>query len=95
MILFPAIDLKEGACVRLVRGEMASATVFNRDPAAQAKQFANAGFRWLHVVAGIRDAGFKTLQGTAVQVGLEIFPYGITAPDGVRINVNFDQAVQR
>jgi phosphoribosylformimino-5-aminoimidazole carboxamide ribotide isomerase len=50
VILFPAIDLKEGACVRLVRGEMASATVFNRDPAAQARQFADAGFSWLHVV---------------------------------------------
>ncbi len=50
MILFPAIDLKDGACVRLVRGEMASATVFNRDPAAQARQFAAAGFTWLHIV---------------------------------------------
>ena len=50
MILYPAIDLKDGACVRLVRGEMASATVFNRDPAAQARQFAAAGFEWLHVV---------------------------------------------
>ncbi|MBV8888743.1 MAG: 1-(5-phosphoribosyl)-5-[(5-phosphoribosylamino)methylideneamino]imidazole-4-carboxamide isomerase [Alphaproteobacteria bacterium] len=50
MILFPAIDLKAGACVRLVRGEMASATVFNDDPAAQARAFAEAGFDWLHVV---------------------------------------------
>lgn len=50
MILYPAIDLKDGACVRLVRGEMASATVFNRDPAAQARQFQAAGFEWLHVV---------------------------------------------
>jgi len=50
VILFPAIDLKEGACVRLVRGEMASATVFNSNPAAQARDFSNAGFRWLHVV---------------------------------------------
>ena len=50
MILFPAIDLKGGACVRLVRGEMASATVFNDDPAAQARQFGEIGFRWLHVV---------------------------------------------
>jgi phosphoribosylformimino-5-aminoimidazole carboxamide ribotide isomerase len=50
VILFPAIDLKDGACVRLVRGEMASATVFNRDPALQARQFADAGFTWLHVV---------------------------------------------
>ncbi|HJU20765.1 MAG TPA: 1-(5-phosphoribosyl)-5-[(5-phosphoribosylamino)methylideneamino]imidazole-4-carboxamide isomerase [Stellaceae bacterium] len=50
MILYPAIDLKDGACVRLVRGEMASATVFNHDPAAQARRFAEAGFPWLHVV---------------------------------------------
>ena len=50
MILYPAIDLKDGACVRLVRGEMASATVFNRDPAAQARLFAAAGFEWLHIV---------------------------------------------
>jgi phosphoribosylformimino-5-aminoimidazole carboxamide ribotide isomerase len=50
VILFPAIDLKAGACVRLVRGEMASATVFNRDPAAQAQEFATLGFRWQHVV---------------------------------------------
>ena len=50
MILYPAIDLKDGACVRLVRGEMASATVFNGDPTTQARQFADAGFPWLHVV---------------------------------------------
>ena len=50
MILLPAIDLKNGECVRLVRGEMASATVFNTDPAAQARDFAKAGFQWLHCV---------------------------------------------
>jgi len=50
VILFPAIDLKDGACVRLVRGDMATATVFNEDPAAQAQRFADAGFSWLHVV---------------------------------------------
>jgi phosphoribosylformimino-5-aminoimidazole carboxamide ribotide isomerase len=50
VILFPAIDLKDGACVRLVRGDMASATVFNRDPVAQARLFAEAGFSWLHLV---------------------------------------------
>jgi phosphoribosylformimino-5-aminoimidazole carboxamide ribotide isomerase len=50
VILFPAIDLKDGACVRLVRGDMATATVFNEDPAAQARKFADAGFTWLHVV---------------------------------------------
>ncbi|HEY1259490.1 MAG TPA: 1-(5-phosphoribosyl)-5-[(5-phosphoribosylamino)methylideneamino]imidazole-4-carboxamide isomerase [Stellaceae bacterium] len=50
MILYPAIDLKGGRCVRLVQGEMASAVVFNDDPADQARQFAAAGFEWLHVV---------------------------------------------
>lgn len=50
MILFPAIDLKGGRCVRLKRGEMASATVFNDDPAAQARRFAADGFSWLHCV---------------------------------------------
>ena len=49
-ILFPAIDLKGGQCVRLVRGEMDQATVYNDDPADQARTFAETGFSWLHVV---------------------------------------------
>ncbi|UWQ07107.1 1-(5-phosphoribosyl)-5-[(5-phosphoribosylamino)methylideneamino]imidazole-4-carboxamide isomerase [Aliiroseovarius crassostreae] len=50
MILYPAIDLKDGQCVRLLRGEMEAATVFNDDPAAQAKAFADAGCDWIHLV---------------------------------------------
>ncbi|MEE8445951.1 MAG: 1-(5-phosphoribosyl)-5-[(5-phosphoribosylamino)methylideneamino]imidazole-4-carboxamide isomerase [Alphaproteobacteria bacterium] len=50
MILYPAIDLKDGQCVRLVRGDMAQATVFNTDPAAQARDFQAAGAQWLHLV---------------------------------------------
>jgi phosphoribosylformimino-5-aminoimidazole carboxamide ribotide isomerase len=50
MIIFPAIDLKDGQCVRLKRGLMEEATIFNADPAAQAKSFASQGFRWLHCV---------------------------------------------
>ncbi len=50
MNLYPAIDLKDGVCVRLVRGDMAQATVFNRDPAAQARRFEAEGFRQLHLV---------------------------------------------
>jgi phosphoribosylformimino-5-aminoimidazole carboxamide ribotide isomerase len=50
VILFPAIDLKEGQCVRLVRGDMAQATVFNDDPSAQALAFESQGFDYLHVV---------------------------------------------
>ena len=50
MILFPAIDLKDGECVRLIHGDMAQATVFNTDPAAQARAFEAQGFEYLHVV---------------------------------------------
>jgi len=50
VILFPAIDLKDGRCVRLKKGLMNQATVFNDDPAAQARQFQSAGFKWLHCV---------------------------------------------
>ena len=50
MILYPAIDLKDGAAVRLLRGDMNASTVFNEDPAAQARSFVDAGCRWLHLV---------------------------------------------
>jgi phosphoribosylformimino-5-aminoimidazole carboxamide ribotide isomerase len=50
MIIYPAIDLKDGACVRLLRGDMAAVTVYNEDPAEQARGFAEAGFTWLHLV---------------------------------------------
>ena len=50
MILYPAIDLKDGNCVRLYKGEMAQATVFNDNPAAQARAFQNAGCEWIHLV---------------------------------------------
>jgi phosphoribosylformimino-5-aminoimidazole carboxamide ribotide isomerase len=50
MILFPAIDLKDGKCVRLLRGAMDSATIYNDDPADQARRFADMDFSWLHIV---------------------------------------------
>ncbi len=50
MIIYPAIDLKDGACVRLLRGDMTAVTVYNEDPAEQARGFAAAGFTWLHLV---------------------------------------------
>jgi phosphoribosylformimino-5-aminoimidazole carboxamide ribotide isomerase len=66
MILFPAIDLKEGHCVRLVQGDMDSATIFNDDPADQAETFQHQGFRWLHIVD--LDGAFagRTVNGAAV-----------------------------
>jgi phosphoribosylformimino-5-aminoimidazole carboxamide ribotide isomerase len=50
MIIYPAIDLKDGACVRLLRGDMNAVTVYNEDPAEQARGFAEAGFTWIHLV---------------------------------------------
>jgi len=67
VILYPAIDLKDGACVRLRRGEMSEVTVFNRDPAGQARTFAAAGAAWLHLVD--LDGAFagKPMNRAAVQ----------------------------
>jgi phosphoribosylformimino-5-aminoimidazole carboxamide ribotide isomerase len=67
VILYPAIDLKDGACVRLLRGEMASATVFNEDPIAQARRFADAGFGWLHIVDLNGAFAGRSVNGAAVK----------------------------
>jgi phosphoribosylformimino-5-aminoimidazole carboxamide ribotide isomerase len=67
MILFPAIDLKDGACVRLKLGDMAEATVYNDDPAAQATRFADLGFPWLHVVDLNGAFAGRSVNGAAVE----------------------------
>ena len=66
MILYPAIDLKDGACVRLEKGDMDKATVFNTDPAAQAKSFEDQGFRWIHLVDLNGAFAGKAVNGDAV-----------------------------
>jgi phosphoribosylformimino-5-aminoimidazole carboxamide ribotide isomerase len=66
MILFPAIDLKDGRCVRLKLGDMAAATVYNEDPAAQAREFAEIGFPWLHVVDLNGAFAGRSVNGAAV-----------------------------
>jgi phosphoribosylformimino-5-aminoimidazole carboxamide ribotide isomerase len=82
--LFPAIDLKDGACVRLVRGDMASATVFNRDPAAQARHFAEAGFAWLHVVDLDGAVAGRSVNGAAVTAIRSTVDLPIQLGGGVR-----------
>lgn len=84
MILFPAIDLKDGACVRLVRGEMDAATVFNDDPAAQAVAFVAAGCRWLHLVD--LDGAFsgRAVNGAAVEAILAAAPVPAQLGGGIR-----------
>jgi len=84
MILFPAIDLKNGECVRLVRGDMAQATVFNADPAAQAADFAAQGFGYLHVVD--LDGAFagKPMNAGAVERILNATAMKVQLGGGVR-----------
>ncbi len=84
MILFPAIDLKDGACVRLVRGDMASATIFNRDPAAQARHFADAGFTWLHVVDLDGAVAGRSRNGAAVAAIRDAVDLPIQLGGGIR-----------
>ena len=84
MILYPAIDLRNGHCVRLERGEMSRATVFSRDPAAQARAFAAAGFSHLHVVD--LDGAFagRSVNGAAIEAILEAVPLPVQLGGGVR-----------
>jgi phosphoribosylformimino-5-aminoimidazole carboxamide ribotide isomerase len=67
MILYPAIDLKDGQAVRLLRGEMDRATVFSDDPAAQARAFQDAGCRWLHLVDLNGAFAGQPVNGAAVE----------------------------
>ncbi len=76
MILYPAIDLKDGQCVRLLRGEMSAATVFGTDPAAQAAAFQEAGCAWLHLVDLNGAFAGHPVNGAAVEAILA----GVTVP---------------
>src|SRR3954471_4725077 len=84
MILFPAVDLKNGQCVRLEQGDMARATVFNLDPAAQAKSFAAQGFEYLHVVD--LDGAFagKPMNAQAVESMLRDVTMPVQLGGGIR-----------
>jgi len=84
VILFPAIDLKDGACVRLQQGDMARATVFNRDPAAQARAFESQGFEYLHMVD--LDGAFagKPVNAGAVEKILSAVKIPVQLGGGVR-----------
>jgi phosphoribosylformimino-5-aminoimidazole carboxamide ribotide isomerase len=84
MILFPAIDLKEGLAVRLEQGDMARATVFNRDPAAQARAFETQGFEYLHIVD--LDGAFagKPMNAAAVERILKDVKIPVQLGGGIR-----------
>jgi len=84
MILFPAIDLKDGQCVRLKLGDMEQATVYNADPAAQAKAFEDQGFEWLHVVDLNGAFAGETVNGAAVDAILKATKNPVQLGGGIR-----------
>ena len=84
MILFPAIDLKDGKCVRLKLGDMQTATVYNEDPAAQAKAFEEQGFSWLHVVDLNGAFEGRSVNGAAVDAILGATGNPVQLGGGIR-----------
>ena len=84
MILYPAIDLKDGQAVRLLRGEMDRATVFNTDPAAQARVFEQAGCRWLHLVDLNGAFAGQPVNGAAVEAILAGSTVPVQLGGGIR-----------
>ena len=84
MILYPAIDLKDGQCVRLLRGEMSAATVFGDDPAAQALKFQAAGCQWLHLVDLNGAFAGAPVNGTAVEAILAAIKVPAQLGGGIR-----------
>jgi len=99
MIFFPAIDLKDGQCVRLYQGDMEQVTVFGDDPAGQAKGFADAGAEWLHVVDLNGAISGKPVNGDAVQGILAAIDIPVELGGGIRdaatIDLWLDKGIRR
>jgi len=95
MILFPAIDLKDGQCVRLKLGDMEQATVYNADPAAQAKAFENQGFEWLHVVDLNGAFAGESVNGAAVDAILKATKNPVQLGGGIRTLAHIESWLSR
>ena len=95
MILYPAIDLKDGQCVRLLRGDMAQATVFGANPAAQARAFAQAGCRWLHLVDLNGAFEGAPVNGAAVEAILAAVEVPVQLGGGIRDRATLERWLER
>ena len=99
MILFPAIDLKDGQCVRLKLGDMNEATVFNDDPAAQARAFEEQGFSWLHMVDLNGAFAGRAVNAAAVEAVLAAISIPVQLGGGIRdmagIETWLDKGIRR
>ncbi|WP_421951845.1 1-(5-phosphoribosyl)-5-[(5-phosphoribosylamino)methylideneamino]imidazole-4-carboxamide isomerase [Pelagibacterium sp.] len=95
MILFPAIDLKDGQCVRLKLGDMEQATVFNDDPAAQAKAFEDQGFEYLHVVDLNGAFAGESVNGAAVDAILKAVEFPVQLGGGIRTLAHIESWLEK
>jgi phosphoribosylformimino-5-aminoimidazole carboxamide ribotide isomerase len=94
MILYPAIDLKDGHCVRVVHGDFATAMVFNDNPAAQAEAWVKAGFEWLHVVDLNGSAEGRAVNDAAVEAILQAVSIPIQLGGGIRTLANVEAWIE-
>ncbi len=94
MILYPAIDLKDGQCVRVVHGDLATATVFNTSPALQAKTWVEGGFHWIHVVDLNGAVEGAAVNGAAVEAILEAVSVPVQLGGGIRSMADIERWIE-
>jgi phosphoribosylformimino-5-aminoimidazole carboxamide ribotide isomerase len=94
LILYPAIDLKDGQCVRVVHGDFATATVFNDSPAAQARAWADAGFHWIHVVDLNGSAEGRAVNAGAVEAILGEVSIPVQLGGGIRTLADIERWIE-
>jgi phosphoribosylformimino-5-aminoimidazole carboxamide ribotide isomerase len=95
MILYPAIDLKDGQAVRLVHGDMDQSTVFNDDPAAQARDFVDAGCEWLHLVDLNGAFAGEPVNAAPVEAILKACPVPAQLGGGIRDMKTIERWIDR
>jgi len=94
LILYPAIDLKDGQCVRVIRGDLDQATVFNSDPAAQAREWSDAGFHWIHVVDLNGAVEGKAANAEAVEAILGAVSVPVQLGGGIRSLADIERWIE-
>jgi phosphoribosylformimino-5-aminoimidazole carboxamide ribotide isomerase len=94
LILYPAIDLKAGQCVRVLHGDLNTATVFNSSPADQARQFADAGFHWIHVVDLNGAVEGKAVNADAVEAILASVSIPVQLGGGIRTLADIERWIE-
>ena len=94
MILYPAIDLKDGQCVRVVRGDLDQATVFNSSPADQARAWADGGFHWIHVVDLNGAVSGAAVNSAAVEAILESVSVPVQLGGGIRTMADIERWIE-